>query len=96
MLAHTFTAYNGMYRRLRLQRYGKILIYLLFPPKKCVFLHIIIIKGGELQSLLVSEEALDEVGTSHLTEQSKDGLSFRWLVPEEELSLGKFLFGRLG
>ena len=49
-----------------------------------------------MQSLLVSEEALDEVGTSHLTEQSEDGLSFRRLVPEEELTLGQFLFGSLG
>ncbi len=39
---------------------------------------------------------MDEVGASHLAEETEDVLTFGWLVPKEELTLGKLFLGSLG
>lgn len=44
----------------------------------------------------MTKEVLDEVGATHLTKKAKDVLTFGRLVPEEELTLGKFFFLCLG
>ena len=47
---------------------------------------------GRKFRLFFAEEFLNKVGTVHLSEETEDVLTFRGLVPEEELTLGKLFF----